>query len=400
MESVLQVCQKALAWAENQSYTGYDKSDALNSPFLYRLAANSRYLRGGFVYLFDRAPINLRPLFGVKKRQNPKSLALFARSYFNLFDCTDDKALIGKGVHLLEALLELSQIRQYSGHCWGTQYPRQSTKFFAESYIPSTVVTVEVAEAFLDAYEKTGETKYLDVANSAAEFVLHDLYVLEDGAEGLCYSYIPGSSWKVINANAKTASFFARLSTITGNESLRDKAQANMHWVVGRQTDYGAWYYADPPQASHVRHDNYHTGFILDSLINYMMVTGDKTWLEIYDSGLAFYEKELFLPNGAPKWRSDRVYPLDIHGAAQGILNFGLASFLFPEKWAVAQKITGWTLATMYSSEGRFYYQKGPFLTKRYTLMRWCQSWMCYGLSVFLYREPARWNVQDYDKIR
>jgi len=378
---VVQVCQRALAWAEKRNYTGYGKFDALNSSLLRTLAGNNRYLRGGFTYLVSRAPIDLRPLLGVEKRQNPKSLGLFARSFFNLHTLTGEEIWLQKGLHLLTRLLELSQVHRYSGHCWGAEHPRQSTKFYVEVYFPGAVITVEVAEAFLDAYEKTGKQRYLEVAVSASDFITKDLTVIEGDDTRLCYSYIPGSSWKIVNANAKIAGFLARLAVIVGDQKLASIAGAAMYWVVERQTEYGAWFYADPPHSSHVSHDNHHTGFVLSSLLEYITVTGDGTWKDIYDRGLSFYGRALFLSNGAPKWRSDRVYPLDIHGAAQGILNFSLASDFLPLKLAMAQCIAKWVFENMLHPEGRFYFQKGRLYTKRYTLMRWCQAWMCYALS-------------------
>ena len=381
VQSIGPVCQKALKWAKDRNYVGYGKFDALNSPGLRLLAGRNRYLRGGFTYLVSRAPVNLRPLFGVEKRQNPKSLGLFARSYFNFHTLTGDAIWLRQGLGLLERLLELSQIHGYSGHCWGAEHPRQSTQFYVEAHFPGAVITVEIAEAFLDAYEKTANRDYLDVARSAADFISQDLTIVENGATGLCYGYIPGSSWKIINANAKTACFLARLATIVGDQTQSSQARANMRWVVERQTKDGAWFYADPPRASHVAHDNYHTGFVLSSLLEYITVTNDEAWRDVYARGLDFYERELFLPSGAPKWRSDRIYPLDIHGAAQGILNFCLASSWYPSKLKVAKRIAEWALENMSHPDGRFYYQKGPWWTKRYTLMRWCQAWMCYALS-------------------
>jgi hypothetical protein len=244
------------------------------------------------------------------------------------------------------------------------------------------VVTCEIAEAFLDAFETTRDERYLDIARSAVRFITADLTVLEEGDDGLCMSYVPGHNWKVVNSNAKTAALLARAASATGEESLRMRARANMAWVMGNQTEAGAWFYADPPESSHVKHDNYHTGFVLSSIHAYMRSTGDESWVGAYAKGLEFYERCLFLASGAPKWRHDRVYPLDIKGAAQGILNFSLASDTFPGKLDTAKRITMWAIENMWMPEGRFFYQRGRFLTKRFTFIRWCQSWSCYALSV------------------
>jgi len=382
MLSALDTCIAAVAWAEAHDYRGYGKGDALNSPLLRALAGDSRLLRSGFVYLVSRSPINLRPMLGVEKRESPKALALLARTYLNLHGLTAESAWVGKATDLLDRLLRLSRVEAYSRHCWGAEYPRANPHLGADSYHPGAVITCEVAEAFLDAEEIVKDGRYLDIANSAAEFITRDLKTIEDTEDGLCFSYVPDHTWKVINSNAKTACLLARVASLTGDESLRRKAERNLAWVIGKQTDAGAWYYADPPEASHVKHDNYHTGFVLSSIYGYMSSTRDRSCSEAYARGLAFYERDLFLASGAPKWRHDRVYPLDIKSAAQGILNFSLASHIFPDKLKVAKRISAWMMSNMWEPEGRFYYQKGRYLSKKYTLMRWCQSWACYALTV------------------
>lgn len=382
-QTVIRVLQKSIAWADAQNYTGYGKFDALNSPLLYKLSFENYYLYAGFTYMISRIPINLRPLLGVKKHQNRKALGLFARTYFNLYKFTHDKVWLKKGEALLELLLKLSLISNFSGHCWGNGHPRQSIKFYDDGNLPGAAITVEVAEAFLDSYLINNNQEQLEIAISAAKFITNDLVKIENKKELLCYSYIPKSTWKVINANAKTAAFLARLALIINDKELVSNAYANMNWVVNCQTDYGAWYYAEPPNESHVKHDNYHTGFVLSSLLQYMDVTGDFRWKEnVYYKGLKFYDRHLFLSKGEPKWRSNRLYPFDIHGAAQGILNFALASKYYPSKIEQAQNIFKWVTENMLAYEGHFYYQKGRFFTKRYTLMRWCQAWMCYALSI------------------
>jgi hypothetical protein len=147
---------------------------------------------------------------------------------------------------------------------------------------------------------------------------------------------------------------------------------------MGRQTAYGAWYYTDPPEASPIGHDNYHTGFILDALWRYMHATGDERWMPQYRHGLEFYAAHLFNADGSPRWMSDRDFPHDIHGAAQGIITFARHETEYP---GLAQRITRWTLDTMYDDAGRFYYQEGRFFKRRFTLMRWCNGWMTRALS-------------------
>ncbi|MCK5172879.1 MAG: hypothetical protein KAR47_05775, partial [Planctomycetes bacterium] len=113
-----EICIRSLQWARSDNYTGYSKFDALNSPVLRFLGSKSRFLRGGFVFALSRTPLNVRGLLGVQKKQNPKGLALFARTCFNLYKTTQDESFRDEGLELLGVLLGISRRKDYSGHCW------------------------------------------------------------------------------------------------------------------------------------------------------------------------------------------------------------------------------------------------------------------------------------------
>ena len=66
-ENKLKILRQTLKWSKERNYKGYSKFDALNSNLLYDLSKNSKFLRRAFSYTFSRSPINLRPLFNVKK---------------------------------------------------------------------------------------------------------------------------------------------------------------------------------------------------------------------------------------------------------------------------------------------------------------------------------------------
>ena len=74
-------------------------------------------------------------------------------------------------------------------------------------------------------------------------------------------------------------------------------------------------------------------------------------------------------------------YPRDIHAAAQGILVFTYAGEI--ER---ARRIVGWTLTNLHVGDGSFYYRKYRYHTRRVVLMRWCQAWMAYATTEFLWR--------------
>lgn len=229
------------------------------------------------------------------------------------------------------------------------------------------------------AYRVLGRPALLEHVDQAISFFLTKLRRLKDEPEELCLSYMPvGMSMRVMDVSILIASVLAQHAKLTQRDDHLKVAKRLTTYVVRQQTDEGAWFYTDPPQASHIRHDNYHTGFILDALLRYMDATGDRQWQSAYNRGLAFYAERLFEADGAPRWMSDRAFPQDIHGAAQGILTFARHRAQYGD---LAFRIARWSLDQMYDGNGRFYYQRTRWYKKRFSLLRWCNAWMARGLA-------------------
>ena len=238
-----------------------------------------------------------------------------------------------------------------------------------------------VCEALIDAFEATKDKKYIKIVKSVCEFIFSDLKTIIKNDKQICSSYIPGDNLRVINVNAIIGSLLARVYKSTDEKKYKSKSKKYIDWVVSTQTGYGAWYYTDPPHNSPITHDNYHTGFVLDSIEDYCRNTGDDKYQEHYNSGLVYYKKNLFTRDYAPKWMFDKIYPHDIHGVAQGIITFSKACRYSESYIDLAKNIANWGINNLYDNNGNFFYQQGKFLKKRYTLMRWCQAWMCFALS-------------------
>lgn len=391
----LGICRAVLDYAEVRHYRGYNKHDALNSPLLHAVTLNQKWLRILATQLVTRAPVNLRPLLGVRPTVNPKGMSLFARAYLSLHEI--DAPADGRDVSWLdhaEGCLDWlaqhsQQPRGYSGDCWGYPYDWQDLGFFAPADMPNCVVTCFVARAFVHAYQVTGRQKYLDVARSACDFLLRDLTVLHDSPDMLAISYAPvDMQWVVMDTSALAGAVIAQVAAQTGERELQTQARRLVNYVLDKQTDYGAWYYSHPASDSNITHDNYHTGFILDAILEYRDASGDEVVMPAYHRGLSFYAERLFLLNGAPKWMHDRVLPHDVHGAAQGIITFAQAARFRDGYGRFARKIANWTIANLYDAgAGRFYYQVGRYRTKRFTLMRWCNAWMVRALTALMQSE-------------
>jgi uncharacterized protein YyaL (SSP411 family) len=375
------IFDSVLTWSTARDFCGYNKHDGLNSPILMKMLGWSKWSRISAIQLVMRSPWNIRPLLGVRPTYNPKGLGLFIMACTDAWKATGDAGYLAQATALAEKLRELQQPTR-SGKAWGYHYPWQDPGFFAEPGTPNAVVTSFANEALIALCNVTGEQRYLEWVSESLPFYFHDLQVLHDTSDELCLSYMPfPMKMKVMDVSILIAAVLAEYGKCSGDNSHLDFAGRLVRFVTNRQTDYGAWYYTDPPGDSHITHDNYHTGFILDALYRYQLATGDSGFSEKYTTGLKFYATRLFEENGAPRWMHNRRYPHDIHGAAQGILTFSRHMQEYPE---LASKIQSWTIENLYDSSGFFHYQQTRWLTKRFTLMRWCNAWMLRAIGAMM----------------
>ncbi|MBV9205492.1 MAG: hypothetical protein JO037_08825, partial [Actinobacteria bacterium] len=266
----MQVLDRVLATARSDRYEGYSKHDGLNSPFLARLAGGSRLRRLGAIQVVTRSPVDVRRMLGVRKARNAKGLSLFARALLARHRLTGSADDAREARELLDWLIA-HPAPGFDGLSWGYPYPWQDVGFFAPRHFPNRVVTSFVGQALLDGYQTLGESRYLDAARLAVRFLLEAPKTLYEDGERWCLSYVPDGTvnWIVMDVSALTGAVAARLGALTGDSELLRQGGRLIRYVVSKQTGYGAWYYADPPSASHITHDNYHTGFILDAILQY-----------------------------------------------------------------------------------------------------------------------------------
>ncbi|MFC1748187.1 hypothetical protein ACFL2V_05210 [Pseudomonadota bacterium] len=385
-ERVDTVLDEVFTWSEAQGYRGYNKHDGLNSPVLKTLLGWSKWPRMVAIQGVMRFPINLRPLLLSPKSYNPKGLSLFTQALLDRYKASGNQMYLQKAEALLQLLLEQRSPGDWAGNCWGYHYPWQDPGFYAPTNTPNAVVSCFVCEAFLEAYRLTQKKEYLDIVASTIGFFTNNLTILKNEPDEMCLGYMPvPMTMRVMDVSILIGTVMAQYSALSGNSSHSAMAERLVRYVINQQTNYHAWWYTDPSSDSHITHDNYHTGFILDALQRYMDATHDYQWQENYDNGLQFYAEKLFNDDGSPRWMNDKDFPHDIHGAAQGILTFSRHLDTHNE---LVNNIIQWSLDNMYT-KGRFYYQQTPTYTKRFTLLRWCNGWMARGLSHFYLHKTA-----------
>ena len=382
-EDLASVCLSTLTRGQRDGYAGYSKFDALESPLVRALSFGWWPFRLLWTQVVTRSPFNLRPLLQVRPGVNPEAPALFARANLDCLEAGLQGPFGDRARTCLDWLLahDASSVGSYHGRCWGYHHAWQSPGFYQPPHHPNCYMTTIVSGALLHGYRVLERQEYLDAARSAADFILRDLPVFHEDAEEKCIAYVPDmrAQFRVINVNALAAATLAQVGASTGEPELLEQARKLMAYVASQRTPYGAWYYTVDPRQSLVTHDNYHTGMILDALLAYEHATGDTHFHADYDLGLDYYRRELFLLDGAPKWTNARIWPHDIHGSAQGTLTFALAGDL-----DTAERIAAWALDHLYKGDGDFGYQRGRRVTKRFTLLHWCNGWMVRAMAALL----------------
>jgi len=367
---------------EKNQFKGYDPYDALTSPVLSSLSLNNKYFRILFIQLLKKSPINFRPVLFVRQEVNPKGLGLILWGYVKLFRNNGDESLQEKISQLLDLLDEVKTVTG-SGHGWGYNFDWQSRAFFLPKFTPTTVNSAFIGHALLDTFAVTGNEKALHLALPIADFILTDLNRLAEN-DSICFSYTSLDEYFVHNANLLGASLLIRLYKFNKNEELKNIAVKSLNYSMNHQQKDGSWFYAEKESSHWI--DSFHTGFNLQAIRYFIDEGYGGVYEDAFEKGVRFYADHFFLPDGTPKYYHDKVYPIDIHSAAQAIAFFSGMGTAYHE---FTEKILNWTLDNMRHPEGHFYFQKQRFYTNKIPYMRWSQAWMFHALTENLANNPA-----------
>lgn len=374
---------RLLDYCKEEEWQGYDPYDGLNSS-LYPLMPDSKFLRIALIQLVKRSPVNFRSIFGIKKGENPKGLALFVRALLSAYQKTKEPKYRNYAEELLERLWALRSPGYEDRMCWGYNFDWQSRAFFVPKATPSIVCTTFVAQAWLDHYQLFNESSSLEVARSSCDFLLQDLHQSQEN-DSFCFSYTPIDKSQVHNANLLGAELLARVAKFTHEVELIEKAIGSARFTVKKQAEDGSWSYGMAENQQWI--DNFHTGFNLVSLYRVIKESGLNQWKSVLEKGLEFYLKSFFLNDGTPKYYHNKTYPIDIHSSAQAIVTFVYLKNLISDSTLRIEQVSKWTLANMLDREGFFYFQKGNLLTNKISYLRWSQAWMAYALALATYGE-------------
>lgn len=402
MNNFMDAFQRLRLYCEAEDFKGWDPYDGLNSKVAQALLPlkYSALLRLCIIQGFKRCPVNLRRVAWVPKEYNAKGIGLFLQGYCNLFRLLEKKQeapewveALGTKLQVLRHITRLADLllemrsdkifpNLYHGACWGYNFDWQARRLFLfTANTPTVVATNFCATALMEAYEITREKRYLDVALSAAEFVVNDLH-RTPYKDGFLFSYSkPAGNDTVFNASLLGSRLLSYCYKYTGNELYKELARKSVAACCAGQKENGAWVYGMLPVQSWV--DSFHTGYNLDGLIAYQENTGDCSFEPYIAKGFDYYVKHFFEEDGTPKYYDDRMYPIDIH--CPGQLFVTLTRLHKAEEYRIlSEKVLNWTICNMQDRRGYFYYQLKPGISSRIPYMRWSNAFMFNALSYYL----------------
>lgn len=381
-QHLLGIVLKHLAYCQANDWAGYEPYDALNSRVFQALPfLDSRLPRLALTQAFKRSPINLRRLMLIPKTQNPKAIGLFLSSFVKL-----SKAGALEGSDYVRLMAErLIALRSPGSEywCWGYNFPWQTRTILVPLWAPNLVCTSFAANGLLDAYDQCREERYLDMAVSAANYILEQLYWSDgDSRAGFAYP-LPTVRPQVHNANFLAAALLCRVFRHIGDPKFLGPALRAARYSAAQQRSDGGWDYGEAPSQHWI--DNFHTGFNLSALRSIAQDGETAEFDSCIQRGFEFYRAHFFREDGAVRYYHNRTYPIDTHCVAQSIITLVDLKYLDPENVPRARAVLQWALDHMWDDrQGLFYYRILRSCTIRTSYMRWTQAWMFLALSSLL----------------
>lgn len=398
MSDNLESFKKLKSYCEAEQFKGWDPFDGLNSRIFQATSLKKFWFcRLAMIQLFKRNPYNWRKIFLIDKGYNPKGIGLFLMGYCYLYELLKAKPQYEKEFgskeeclknidHLARLLISLRS-EGYSGACWGYNFDWQRLNtFFFPKGTPTVVATCFCSTALMEAYEVTGNKRFLDVALSSADFVIKDLHRTEYG-DGYFFSYSPQNvNGTVINASLLGTKLLSYCYKYTKNEEYKELARKSILASVKAQNKDGSWVYG--LLGNQGWKDSFHTGYNLDGIYAFQELTGDYSFEENLNKGLAYYIENFFEEGFKPKYYNNQTYPIDIHCPAQFVITLARMGKLDENKEMI-DKILDWTVTNMQDKKGYFYYQLKKGISSKISYMRWSNAFV-FNMYTLYFRETLK----------
>jgi rhamnogalacturonyl hydrolase YesR len=367
-------------WVERHNFKGFDPADG-NASFLHHLTFGQLFPQRILQQLVLRSPWNIRPLMGVPELECAPARGYMAAGYTKLHVLTGDQDCGKKARLCLDWLIE-NKSPFYKQFTWGNNFNYATRTGKRPRFEPIIVWTSLIGQAFFDGYEQFNDQRYLDVARSACEWILG--LPKEKTSAGACLSYVAYKQVSIHNSNMLGAALLARVGTHLNNEQMLQVAREAIAYSCFHLREDGSWWYGEKPMHHWV--DNFHTGYNLECLKQYMEYTGERECQTHLERGLDYFKKHFFESDGAPKYYHNERYPIDIQSASQAIETLACLADEDAECIPLGRKVAEWTIRNMQDRDGHFYYRDLGWKKVKTPMIHWGQGTMFKALISLLER--------------
>ena len=373
--------QQLVSYLERNNFQGWEPYDIpatrFNMPALVRITLTQA---------FRLCPISFHRFF-IEKKLHAKAATLFARSFLMLYDLTKEPGYYQQAIYFLD-WIENHRSLQSRHFSIGTQFQLNMKNYRAKPGTPAPLLTCFAIEAFISAYEISGDNKYLELANSGVQYFLEELPQKKIASDQSYFIYHPNNPKFIPNLPAVISGTLSRFYSISTSPELLNIIKNNLNYVVKFQRDDGSWLYQ--PDFDYT--DSFHTAFILEALAKYQQYVGDERFEGNLSKGLTFYINTFFNRRGRPLHKKRFGLPdnadslltkLDLRDIAMGmVLCKNLSSTgRYPINRGI--ELFNWTMHNFRSKQGYFYCQQLPVYTVKSPYLS-MQAWMLYALCILL----------------
>lgn len=314
-------------WLDRFGEISYD----FQSYYASRLgrAAKALYYRRPMLGKFAVAPMIFseaflpaaRCLFW-KPQRFPIADAHYAMGFGLLSTALNDERYYHRALHFLE-VLKKTRCPGYGNYCWG--YPFDWETRYGTMWAGTPLITTVpyVYEAFLQAYQLDGDSKWRDIMHSIAEHAFHDYHeqVTSATAASCSYNSEPTGPCFVVNASAYRAFLLTRAAVDFSEPRYEEAARRNLNFVLESQNPDGSWCYSTDGGRDFI--DHIHTCFVLKALVKIEALAGNRDCTKAIERGVSYYIANLFDDAGLPKPFSRRprftVYRRELYDYAECI---------------------------------------------------------------------------------
>jgi len=384
-ERICRYITKLDDWLLNCQWKAYDPFDGLNTRNSKWLTFDKTYLQIALQQTVRRFPINLRPLLGITRETSSKGMGFCALGYLALYRATKNLEYLKKMEFCLNWLMA-NFCQGYSGYCWGNHFDYAARGGKIQKGVPSIVWTSLIANSFFEAYEALDNKEYFEVARSACDVILNDIGRYQDASDAICLMYTPTNKNNpsfagcIHNANVLGGWQLAKLYSHTGESHLLDLAKKSIRYTVKYQLPEGGWYYGEHKKFRWI--DNFHTGYVLESIYGFIKATGDVEFKDSLIKGYDYFLFNFFHDDGLPKYYNYKTYPVDIQCASQAIQTMVNLKEYSYESIGLAKRVALWTIENMMDPDGYFYFRKYPMVTNKTPMFHWGQATMLSALGL------------------